>query len=57
MSIDKAEKHLVQEAEYYEGRAIRELASELKNHEGSGIPQYDVQEPATFGAGAIQGVI
>jgi hypothetical protein len=57
MSIDKAEKHLVQEAEYYENRAIRELANELKNHEGGAIPQYDVQEPATFGVGHLEGVI
>jgi hypothetical protein len=57
MSIDKAEKHLVGEAEYYERRALRELSDELKNHEGAGIPQYEIQEPATFGAGGVEGVI
>lgn len=57
MSIDKAEKHLVGEAEYYEGRAIRELANELKNHEGGGIPGYDMQEPSTFGVGWMEGVV
>jgi hypothetical protein len=57
MAIDKAEKHMMADAEYYESRAVRELASELKNHEGGAIPQYDVQEPATFGVGHLEGVI
>jgi hypothetical protein len=57
ISIDKSEKDLMQEAEYYEARALKRLGAELKNHEGAGIPQYDIQEPATFGAGALEGVI
>ena len=57
MSIDKAEKHLVQEAEYYENRAIRELVTELTNYEGAAIPQLDIQNPAIFGAGALEGVV
>jgi dTDP-glucose pyrophosphorylase len=48
---------MMADAEYYESRAVRELASELKNHEGGAIPQYDVQEPATFGVGHLEGVI
>lgn len=58
MSILKAEKDLPEEAEIYEGRAIRELGKELVDHEGeSSFPRYDVQDPSTFGAGSITGVI
>jgi len=58
MSILKAEKDLPEEAELYEARAIRELSKELVDHEGeSSFPRYDVQDPRTFGAGSIIGVI
>jgi hypothetical protein len=58
MSILKAEKDLPEEAEIYETRAIRELSKELVDYEGeSSFPRYDVQDPRTFGAGSITGVI
>ena len=58
MSIQKAEKHLWDEAEVYEQRALRELGKELVDFEGEGsIPKYDVQNTALFGAGNVEGVI
>jgi hypothetical protein len=58
MSIVKAEKNLVQETEYYEGRAIRELEKELGNYNGGTThPVFDTQDPQIWGAGSIQGVI
>jgi hypothetical protein len=58
MAIDKEEKNLFAEARQFEALAIRELEHELMSYHGGGaIPQYDVQEPALFGAGAIEGAI
>lgn len=57
MSIQKAEKHLWQEATVYEARALTELGKELVDYEGEGsIPKYDVQSTALFGAGNVEGV-
>ena len=58
MSIQKAEKNLWDEAEVYENRALRELGKELVDYEGeASLPKYDIQSPALFGAGNIEGVI
>lgn len=58
MSIDKEEKNLFAEAAIYARMALTELESELVNHHGGGAaPQYDVQHPETWGAGAVESAL
>ena len=58
MSIDKAEKNLAQESEYYEQRAVRELEKELGNYNGGKtVPVFDIEHPNIFGGAGVAGVI